>query len=150
MMVSGGRRPIAPATSLGRQLDKLMAARWLPEAWVKRLWNPADLPVRLELRIRALSDECVWRAYTDGARLWCAIACPADPPCRQQYETALKVVFFGDDAELSCGGVWSCDRGGEWHFERPMDTSADSDVAGNGPRAHVVSLLSFQKDRSSS
>jgi hypothetical protein len=146
-MASGAGRPGVPAASLGSHLDKLLFTRWLPPEWLQRVWNPADLPTRLEQRVNSLPAEAVWRAYTDGARLWCAIGAAADPPAHQPSAIALTVQFFGDDGELSSCGVWACVPGGEWRLIAPINTCAESGSPDAEPEARIIPLPSFPRSR---
>jgi hypothetical protein len=66
-----------PSASLHAQLDALLYARWLPGRWVQRVWMLSDLPPCLEQRARSISSDAIWRAYTDGVRLWFAVAAAA-------------------------------------------------------------------------
>jgi hypothetical protein len=125
-MTSGTRGRGAPGASLGDQLDSLLNARWPPEPRMHRLWNAAELPIRLERRIRSLSPDAVWRAYTDGARLWCAIGDAAGAAASDLSEVALKVLFFGDDGELCSAGIWTRVANGDWRLEQVIDTFSET------------------------
>jgi hypothetical protein len=117
--------PLSEST-LGNQLDKLLSARWLPGGWVQRVWNPTELPLRLEQCVQSLSPEATWRAYTDGVRLWFAIAATADAKPYGTGSVALEVHFFEDNGELCAGGIWSCDADGVWRLEKVMDISEET------------------------
>jgi hypothetical protein len=115
-----------PSASLGNQVDKLLYACWLPGRWVQRVWILADLPLRLEQRARALSPDAIWRAYTDGVRLWFAIAAAADSASYGPSAVALEVLFFENDGVLCSGGIWTCDSNGHWRLENLVDMSAQT------------------------
>jgi hypothetical protein len=119
-------RSIAAAPTLSRYLDQLLRSRWLSVISTHRVCDPAELPPRLERRVRSLPDSCVWRAYTDESRLWCAIATALDSPSDASSLITLKVVFFGDNAELCSGGIWTCSPAGEWHLHEPVDSQMEA------------------------
>lgn len=102
--------------SQGSELDKLLAARWLPSTWAQRICKPADLPVCLEQYVQALPADLVWRAYTDGVRLWFAVARAAKPMTKDLGGTALDVYFFTGDGQLSSGGRWKHDTETGWRL----------------------------------
>lgn len=72
--------PMAPPFSLlyaervGALLDDVLAGRWLPATWQTRIYSPCELPVRVERCVRVLGPRGAWRAYTDSAQIFCAIA----------------------------------------------------------------------------
>ena len=112
---------LVPGTSLGTQLDKLLYACWLPGRWVQRVWILDELPMRLEQRARSLPPGSIWRAYTDGARLWFAVAALADSESYGPTAVAVEVLFFENDGVLCSGGIWTCDPDGDWRLERLVD-----------------------------
>jgi hypothetical protein len=114
---------------------------------VQRVWNPADLPVRLEQRINSLSRDAVWRAYTDGARLWCAIGAAAHSSSCEPSAVALRVLFFGDDGEFCSGGIWTCVPDGEWRLEQVIDTSSGTRHDFDARDFPMPSLQLVRKDR---
>ena len=120
--------PLSPVcrASLSNELDRLLNACWLPGRWVQRVWNPAELPLCLEQRARSLSPETVWRAYTDGARLWFATAAAAYSASYGPSAVAMEVLFFENDGVLCSGGIWTCDPEGDWRLERLVDMSAET------------------------
>jgi hypothetical protein len=126
---SGGGRhfplPSVPSASLHAQLDALFYARWLPGRWVQRVWMLSDLPPSLEQRARSISPDAIWRAYTDGARLWFAVAAAAVSTYGRSA-VALEVFFFENDGALSSGGLWRCHPDGDWHLERFVNMSAEA------------------------
>ena len=123
---SGTRESSISSASLGNQIDKLLHACWLPGRWVQRVWILADLPLRLEQRARSLSPDATWRAYTDGVRLWFAIAAAADSSSYGPSAVAMEVLFFENDGVLCSGGIWTCDPNGDWRLEKLVDMSAET------------------------
>jgi len=126
---SSGNRDLLPSSvpsaSLHAQLDSLLYARWLPGRWVQRVWMLSDLPPRLEQRARSISSDAIWRAYTDGARLWFAVAAAAVSTYGQSA-VAMEVLFFENDGALCSGGLWRCHPNGDWGLERLVDMSTGS------------------------
>jgi hypothetical protein len=126
---SGGGRNLrlssVPSASLHAQLDALLYACWLPGRWVQRVWMLSDLPPCLEQRARSISSEAIWRAYTDGARLWFAVAAAAVSTYGRSA-IAMEVLFFENDGALCSGGLWRCRPNGDWDLERLADMSTGS------------------------
>jgi hypothetical protein len=121
-----------PKYPLAELLDDFLYACWLPGRWVQRVWVLADLPPRLERRARSLSRDSIWRAYTDGARLWFAIAAAADISYRAGV-VAMKVLFFENDGALCSGGIWMRDPIGDWRLERLVDMAGKARGAWDVP-----------------
>jgi hypothetical protein len=113
-----------PSAALHAQLDALLYARWLPGRWVQRVWMLSDLPPCLEQRARSISSDAIWRAYTDGARLWFAVAAAAVSSYGRSA-VAMEVLFFENDGSLCSGGIWRCHPNGDWRLERLVDRSAE-------------------------
>ena len=112
-----------PVATLGAQLDRLFAARWLPAKRARRLCNPADLPPCLERYVRGLANDVIWRAYTDDACLWFAIARAVAPVSKHPAAVALEVHFFQADG-LHCGaGAWENDGETGWRLREVIETS---------------------------
>ena len=127
-----GRRQLLPSSlpsaCLHAQLDSLLHACWLPgRGVVQRVWMFADLPPCLEQRARSISSDAIWRAYTDGVRLWFAVAAAAEPSYGR-HSIALEVLFFENDGAVCSGGLWSCQAGGDWRLERLVDMSTTGRV----------------------
>jgi hypothetical protein len=114
-----------PSSSLHAQLDALLYARWLPGRWVQRIWMLSDLPPCLEQRARSISSDAIWRAYTDGARIWFAVAAAAVSTYGRSA-VALEVLFFESDGTLCSGGLWRCQSDGDWQLERLVDRSMET------------------------
>ena len=114
-----------PSSSLHAQLDALLYARWLPGRWVQRIWMLSDLPPCLEQRARSISSDAIWRAYTDGARIWFAVAAAAVSTYGRSA-VALEVLFFESDGALCSGGLWRCQSDGDWQLERLVDRSMET------------------------
>lgn len=127
---SEGRSAPVFEASLGTYLEELLHARCLPRGWVQRVFNPSDLPVALERRVRARSPAAVWRAYTDGVRLWCATCVAVDASAYRPSAVALEVLFYENDGALCSGGIWTCSGNGMWRLEKPIDSAYDEFAPG--------------------
>jgi hypothetical protein len=116
---SGDRNLLSsvPSSSLHAQLDALL--------WVQRIWMLSDLPPCLEQRARSISSDAIWRAYTDGARIWFAVAAAAVSTYGRSA-VALEVLFFESDGTLCSGGLWRCQSDGDWQLERLVDRSMET------------------------
>lgn len=114
------RSPMTPPFSLlyaervGALLDDALAGRWLPATWQTRIYSPCELPVRVERCVRALGPRGAWRAYTDSAQIFCAIARVGSLVSCGATTAALEVRFFDSDAEIYAGAVWAYDRNPGW------------------------------------
>jgi hypothetical protein len=118
------RQPsLVPSASLHAQLDALLYARWLPGRWVQRVWMLSDLPPCLEQRARSISSDTIWRAYTDGVRLWFAVAAAAVSSYGRSA-VAMEVLFFENDGAFCSGGLWRRHPNGDWRLERLVGMSA--------------------------
>jgi hypothetical protein len=129
--------PAVAGISLAHQLDEFLYECWLPGRWVQRIWILADLPPRLERRARSLSRDAIWRAYTDGTRLWFAIAAAAETSSPGPCAAAMKVLFYENDGALCSGGIWARDPIGEWRLERLVDMPSKARGDWDVPSAHV-------------
>jgi hypothetical protein len=65
---------VARPSSLGVDLDQMLNSRFLPARSTSRVWLAGELPVRLERCVSRLCPDAEWRAYTDGSRIFFAIA----------------------------------------------------------------------------
>ena len=114
------RRPMTPPFSLfhaervGAQLDDLLAGRWLPATWQTRIYSPRELPVRVERCVRILGPHTAWRAYTDSAQIFCAIARVRSLVSCKATTAALEVRFLDSDAAIYAGAVWAYDPDPGW------------------------------------
>jgi len=94
-------------SSVGAYLDDLPALHFLPSGWVIRIWRRCDLPLSLRRYMRDHLSHGEWRAYTDGVRLFLAIARMA--PQDSDVSTALKIRFIDYDASVHRIETWECD-----------------------------------------
>jgi hypothetical protein len=124
ILQDGSGSPSRPALSI--QLDEFLYACWLPGRWTQRVWIPSDLPPCLEQRARSLPPDALWRAYTDGARLWFAVATAAVSASYGPSAVAIEVLFFENDGTLCSGGIWTCHANGDWRLERLVGMSSET------------------------
>jgi hypothetical protein len=104
------------AEGVGAQLDDLLAGRWLPATWQTRIHSPGELPVRVERRVRVLGPHAAWRAYTDSAQIFCAIARVRPPVSCEETTAILDVRFLDSDAQIYAGAAWEYDRNPDWRL----------------------------------
>jgi hypothetical protein len=105
---------LLPAQTIGAQLDDLLAGRWLPATCQTRIYSPSELPVRMERCIRVLGPHATWRAYTDSAQTFCAVARVRSLLSCETTTTVLEVRFLDSDAQIYAGAVWAHDRNPGW------------------------------------
>jgi hypothetical protein len=106
--------PVLYAERVGAQLDDVLAGRWLPATWQTRIYSPCELPVRVERCVRVLGPRVAWRAYTDSAQIFCAVARVRSLVSCGATTAALEVLFLDSDAEIYAGAVWAYDRNPGW------------------------------------
>jgi hypothetical protein len=105
------RSPMTPPCSLlhaervGAQIDDLLAGRWLPATWQTRIYSPRELPVCVKRCVRVLGPHTAWRAYTDSAQIFCAIARVRSLVSCEATTAALEVRFLDSDADIYAGAV---------------------------------------------
>jgi hypothetical protein len=117
------RLSLFDAPAPGAQLDDLLAGRWLPATWATRIHSPCDLPLRVEHCVRVLAPGTTWRAYTDSAQIFCAVARVRALISYEPTITALEVRFLDSDARIYAGGVWTHDRNPGWRIHSILDLS---------------------------
>ena len=104
-------------TRLGREIDAVLTvARPEHDEVVVRIDSPGG---------SASASDAIWRAYTDGVRLWFAVAAAAVSSYGRSA-VAMEVHFFENDGTLCSGGLWRCHPNGDWRLERLVDSSASS------------------------
>jgi len=89
--------------SAGSLLGRLMQSCCLPERLLRWVCNPAELPVRLQQIACLIGRDGAWRAYTDEAQWWFAVANATGPA---SGVWTLKVSFFSHDGALCGVGSW--------------------------------------------
>lgn len=117
----GQRDPHAAAK---RQLDGLLATFWLPArqgADMCGVANPAELPWALEERIRRLSPGDLWRAYSDGVRVWFVTARAVPPSFPAPAAVALRLRFFGNDGAACAAGIWQRTGATPWSLSEVLE-----------------------------
>jgi hypothetical protein len=105
----------ANASSLGAQLEDLLASCWPSATRGAPITSPGELPVRVEHCVRSLAGGTAWRAYADSARFFCAIARFGCLPARNRA-VGLEVYFLDRDARILSAGLWEYDRNERWRL----------------------------------
>jgi hypothetical protein len=80
-----------------------MRTRCLPARRLRQVCNPAELPIRLQQIACLIGLDGAWRAYTDDAQWWFAVANATGP---DSGEWTLTVGFFSQDGVLCGAGSW--------------------------------------------
>lgn len=90
-------------------LDALVRSRAYVPNEARRVRSREELPVALQFHTLQ-DDGVVWRAWSDGSRIWFVKAHPAS--CKDA--AGLQVTFFDVDGRLDRCGVWI------WLQDRPL------------------------------
>jgi hypothetical protein len=117
------------AQRCGAQLDDLLAGRWLPATWDTRIHCRRDLPLRVERCVRILAPGTTWRAYTDSAQIFCAVARARSSISNETTTEFLDVRFLDSDAQIYAGGVWAYDLNPGWRLHSILDLSGIAELA---------------------
>lgn len=96
--------------TLGVALERLMITQCLPVRFVRQVHHTTELPPRLQYLLETLGPEATWRAFTDGAQWWFALASQrALMPANRGLE--FDAYFFCHDAVLWAAGRWRSEGG---------------------------------------
>lgn len=117
--------PIVLAGGAGAHLDELLASRFLPQHWARRIRRAQDLPARLQHRVARLAPDSEWRAYSDGVRIFFAIARLHAPDVARASGMALDVYFLDRDGVVYSAAVWVNDSKQGWWLDAVLDASYD-------------------------
>jgi hypothetical protein len=130
----------AHLASPGACLDDLLASRFLPKKWMRRIWSARELPPRLQHCVHALRSGSEWRAYGDEDQIFFAIARMHAADASGASATAIDAYFLDESAVVYAAGVWNFDRQAGWWLDAVMESSYDCEHgwwlgAVLGPRA---------------
>jgi hypothetical protein len=126
---------VARPSSLGVDLDHMLHSRFLPARPASRTWLAAELPVRLENCVSKLSLDAEWRAYTDGSRIFFAVA---QRPARRAARMAdrhglddtgasMDVYFLDSNAAVYSAGKWCYGPEQGWWLDAVLPLSYDAE-----------------------
>ena len=90
-------RPI----DVGALLDASVRSRRYVPHDARRIRSREELPLALQFHTRQV-DSVVWRAWSDGSRIWFVKAKPVS--CEDA--AGLQLTFFDIDGHLDSSGVW--------------------------------------------
>jgi hypothetical protein len=121
MIAAPTRRQPGP----GACLDQLLASRFLPNRWARRIFSAQDLPLRLQRRVEDLPAGSEWRAYSDEDRVFFALARMHLPATARESELALDVYFLDREAAAYSAGVWAHDIEHGWWLDAVLEASYD-------------------------
>jgi hypothetical protein len=111
--------------SVGSALEDLLATRFLPKRWARRVWSAADLPPRLERCVAGLVHGCEWRAYGDEDEVFFAIARQRAGDLHCSTSVSLEVFLLDAEAAVYAAGVWQHDPKHGWWLDALIELSYD-------------------------
>jgi hypothetical protein len=112
--------------ALGTELDGLLTARWQPARCAQVVCEPVDLPVVLEQYTQRLCSGELWRAYTDGVRVWFVIARAVHVLSKDPATVALELRFFENDGRICATGIWERHGDCDWTLRDVLDVSPET------------------------
>lgn len=71
--------------------------------------------------VRWLSPNTMWRAQSDGSRLWFSVARPVEWKLREPMALALAAHFCGNDVQICAAGIWEHDRRRGWRLDEVLE-----------------------------
>jgi len=99
------------------QVDSLLDSFIVSQQYVPDTARPVrfcdELPLRLQLRARQVRHG-VWRAWTDGLRIWFVVAKLIPEVSREVNRQALHVSFIDMDGRIASCAVWTLSSDGRW------------------------------------
>jgi hypothetical protein len=99
------------------QVDLLLDSFILSQQYVPDTAQPVrfrgELPLRLQVCARRVRHG-VWRAWTDGPRMWFVVAKLVPQVSREVNRQALHVSFFDMDGRIASCAVWTLSSDGRW------------------------------------
>ena len=104
-------------TQVDSVLDSLLESFILSQHYVPdnacRVRFRDALPLRLQMCARQVHHG-VWRAWTDGLRVWFVVANLLPEVSREVKRNALHVSFVDMDGRLASHAVWTLSSDGKW------------------------------------
>jgi len=119
--------PGDPDGAVARQLDGLLETCWLPARCalgVCEVGSPTELPLALEQCIQRLPPTDLWRAYSDGVRVWLVTARAVQAASRDPAAIALELHFFENDGSACAAGIWQRSPEKHWTLNAVLDWPA--------------------------
>jgi hypothetical protein len=99
------------------QVDSLLDSFILSQQYAPDNARPVrfcdELPLRLQRCARQVRHG-VWRAWTDGLRIWFVVAKLMPDVSREVNRHALHVSFVDMDGRLASCAMWTLSRDGRW------------------------------------
>jgi hypothetical protein len=109
-------------TQVDPVLDSLLDSFILSQQYVPdnacRVRFSGALPLRLQVSARQVHHG-VWRAWTDGLRIWFVVANLVPEVSREVERQALHVSFVDMDGCLASHAVWTLSSDGRWILHEP-------------------------------
>jgi hypothetical protein len=108
--------------------------------------KPVDLPPVLEQYTQRLHSGELWRAYTDGTRVWFVVAWAAHSLSRDPATVALELRFFDNDGTICATGIWER-RGDDWALRDVLDVSLETLTASAPSTSTLPRAISAKSHR---
>jgi hypothetical protein len=135
-------RIAAPPAQVDSLLESLIVSKQYVPDTAHRVRFCDELPQRLQLHARQLRHG-VWRAWTDGLRIWFVVAKLILEVSRDVNRHALHVSFMDMDGRLVSSAVWTQGGDGTWILydanpQRYDESGPTIDILPNGRRVSRV------------
>jgi hypothetical protein len=113
MMATQPLRRASQPSQVDSLLDSFIVSQQYVPDTASRVRFCDELPQRLQLRARQVRHG-VWRAWTDGLRIWFVVAKLIPEVSREVNRHALHVSFFDMDGRIASRAVWTLSSDGRW------------------------------------
>jgi hypothetical protein len=117
-MVIQPRSLACQPTQVETLLDSFIPSRRYVPDNARRVNCRDELPLRLQRRAGRVRQG-IWRAWTDGFRVWFVVARLMPIVGREANHYALRVSFFDMDGRLASCAVWTLSSDGRWTLYDP-------------------------------
>jgi hypothetical protein len=112
-MATQPRRSAPQPAQVDSLLDSFVVSQHYVPDTARRVRFCNELPLRLRSRARQVSNE-VWRAWTDGLRMWFVVGKLVPEVSREVNRHALHVSFIDMDGRVASRAVWTLSSDGRW------------------------------------
>jgi hypothetical protein len=112
-MATQPRRSAPQSPKADSFLDSFVVSQHYVPDTARRVRFRKELPLRLRLCAGQVSSE-VWRAWTDGLRIWFVVGKLVPEVSREVNRQALHVSFIDVDGRIASRAVWTLRSDGRW------------------------------------
>jgi hypothetical protein len=112
-MATQPRRRASQLSQADSLLDSFIVSQQYVPDTARRVRFCDQLPLRLHLHARQVRHG-VWRAWTDGLRIWFVVAKLVPEVSREVNRHALHVSFIDMDGRIASRAVWTRSSDGRW------------------------------------